>query len=66
MNSEENSLLGFLKKKTIFKQSPVRYVPKRSRSKSRDGKQSIVRQISNRDLTAQQNPGRLFHVNSER
>jgi hypothetical protein len=46
MNSEENSLLGFLKKKTLFKQSPMRYVGKRSRSKSRDGKDSIIRKVS--------------------
>lgn len=65
MNNEESSLLGFLKKKTLFKQSPMRYVGKRSRSKSRDGKDSIIRKVSDKDLLDQP-VGRLQHANSEK
>jgi hypothetical protein len=61
MNSEESSLLGFLKKKTLFKQSPVRYPAKRSRSKSRD---SIIRKVTDREPI--DFPQRLSHTHSER
>lgn len=62
MNSEDSSLLGFLKKKTLFKQSPVRYPAKRSRSKSRD---SIIRKVTDRE-PIEFSSQRLNHTNSER
>ena len=60
MNSEDSSLLGFLKKKALFKQSPVRYPAKRSRSKSRD---SIIRKITDRE-PVEFPPHRLNHNHS--
>lgn len=51
MSNQQDSLLGFLKKKSLFNQSLVRYpAAKRSRSKSKDGKESIIRKINDRDM----------------
>jgi len=38
MNNNDNGLLGFLKKKSLFANSPLKNSRKRSRSKSRDSK----------------------------
>jgi hypothetical protein len=62
MNGEDHSLLGFLKKKTLFKQSPVRYGGKRSRSKSRD---SIIRKVADRG-PLEQPAFKLQHTTSEK
>lgn len=49
--SNQESLLGFLKKKSLFNQSPVRYPNgKRQRSSSKEGKESIIRKINDKDL----------------
>jgi hypothetical protein len=51
MSNADTGLLGFLKKKSLFQQSPTKNVGrKRSRSKSREGKDSIIRKINDRDF----------------
>lgn len=46
--SNQDNLLGFLKKKSLFNQSNERKL-KRSRSKSREGKDSIIRKFNERE-----------------
>ncbi len=63
MNNQQDSLLGFLKKKSLFTQSPVRYpTNKRSRSKSKDGKESIIRKINDREME-EDSANKRFNVN---
>ena len=60
----QDSLLGFLKKKSLFNQSPVRYpAGKRSRSKSKDGKESIIRIINDKDLEEYRYPVNRLNTN---
>ncbi len=47
--SNEDNLLGFLKKKSLFNQSPTRNPGKRSRSKSKD-KDSIIKKFNDNDF----------------
>jgi hypothetical protein len=63
MSNQQDSLLGFLKKKSLFNQSPVRYpTNKRSRSKSKDGKESIIKKINDREME-EDSPIKKFNVN---
>lgn len=62
--SNQDSLLGFLKKKSLFNQSPVRYPGgKRSRSKSREGKESIIRKINDKDIDDDHSPINKLNTN---
>ena len=57
MSTQDNNLLGFLKKKSLFNQSPVRHPNgKRSRSKSKDLKESIIRKINEKDIDGSSEP----------
>jgi hypothetical protein len=63
MSAQDNNLLGFLKKKSLFNQSPVRHPNgKRSRSKSKDLKESIIRKINEKDIDEEQ-PPRFYQNN---
>jgi hypothetical protein len=64
--SSQDSLLGFLKKKSLFSQSPVRYpvgMGKRSRSKSKD-KDSIIKRINSKDFEQDLSPVDKFYTNN--
>lgn len=61
--SNQDSLLGFLKKKSLFNQSPTRNQGKRSRSKSRD-KDSIIRKFNDNDFEDQTAPNNKYYTNN--
>lgn len=49
MNNNDNSLIGFLKKKSLFQNSPTKnMVKKMSKSKSKEGKDSIIRKFNDK------------------
>jgi len=67
MNNNDNSLLNFLKKKSLFQHSPTKnLVRRRSKSKSKDGRDSIIRKINDNDIEDQAQAPRLNHNNSEK
>ena len=66
MSAQDNNLLNFLKKKSLFNQSPIKNpARRRSRSKSKD-KESIIRKINDRDFEEELPQTKLFHNKSEK